>query len=116
MLPTLYNPGESIEEVRGENVFKSHLNHINEVFKDERAYQRAIDESISQLRLPYRYLFEKSGYIKYNAVLYFRMGVNGIFKKIFGKSPFNYSDSHILNNLQCEVHRWAICRLFQKDL
>lgn len=115
IIPTHYKPGESIEEVKNEDNFISHLTHINEVFKDEGAYQEAIDESVSQLRLSYRYLFERSGYFKYNPVLFFRMGLFGIIRKLLGKSPHTYSDSHILNNLQCEVHRWAICRLFQKN-
>ena len=91
--------------VTKEDSFNNHLTTINKVLQDEPQYLKEVERYCKELMPVYDKAFAESGYAKYDSKKYIKL----LLRKLFHRQrPTNVM--HLMNNLRCEVHRWAIAR------
>lgn len=100
-----YDINTGLISVTKEDSFCSHLSTINKVLQDEPQYLKDVERYCKELMPVYDRAFAESGYAKYDSKKYIKL----LLKKMFWQQrPTNMM--HLMNNLRCEVHRWAIAR------
>lgn len=100
-----YNIQKGTLEITEESAFKDYLLSINIVLQDKQQYLANINRYCNELMATYDIAFGDSGYFKFSSQKFFKQLV----KRIIGKNR-SFDKSHFINNLRCEVHRWAITR------
>ena len=82
-----------------------HSKEINNKIHNSFEYTKSVNENVLSLYSSYEHLFGASGFLKidYNKDFIIKVIKAFIRKKIFPKT-------HLLNNIRCESHRWAIAR------
>ncbi len=90
---------------------KAYTQKINEYLINEKYYQSVLDANISSLYQQYINLFERSGFymVKYDGFFLIKL-IKAFLKKK------RFPTSHLLNNLRCESHRWAISRAIMTNI
>ena len=83
----------------------------NEFFKDEQRYINAVNTKCLSLKGHYIDLFELSGIIRPTLKKLPRITLNTI-KKAWCRDK-RYDNSHLINNIRCETHRWIISRIYE---
>ena len=61
----------------------------------------------------YRELNEMSGYFKPNFKKMFRLILSILKRKILKLPELAFDESHYINNIRCEPHRWVQSRIFE---
>lgn len=106
--PLMYNPARNIIDTNIYDViFQSHLDKLNKVLGEEDTYFDYVNDYLINLLPQYIGQFSRSGYLNYKGVLPFIKG--GL---DFLKGREIYNKAHMINNIRCESHRWAILRAF----
>ena len=89
--------------------FKAYLDHINDVLANENEYMTYVETFIAKLLPHYMCQFSRGGLV-HNPI---SMGfIKGIAEGLLGRGFFKRE--HLLNNIQCESHRWAILRALRQ--
>lgn len=86
--------------------FISKLNYLNTLL-EEKAYLPYVTSVCSRHLKDYYHLFNLGGLIHPD-----RMIIKTIARYLLGRCNI----VHLLNNLQCESHRWCICRALKQDM
>lgn len=103
-----YDINTGLISITKEDSFNSHLTTINKVLQDDPQYLKEVERYCQELMPVYDKAFAESGYIKFNSKKYVRMFI----RKLFHQERTT-NVVHMLNNIRCEVHRWAITRNIQ---
>ena len=99
----------SVDFTNDESII-SHLAVINSILANKQEYLKCVNEYCIRLREYYDVAFSDSGYMKYNWKKY----VKQLLRIILGRQH-HFSPVFLMNNLQCEVHRWAILHALKND-
>lgn len=81
-----------------------------DVFSNEAEYINAVNEKCKSLKGHYNMLFEMSGY--------YRLSIKkslGYLKRKLLKKESQYNDSHFINNMRNETHRWVLSRIYELE-
>ena len=100
-----YDINTGLISVTKEDSFNSHLTAINKVLQDEPQYLKEVERYCKELTPVYDRAFAESGYVKYNSKKYVKL----LLRKLL-RQQRHTNVMHLMNNLRCEVHRWAISR------
>ncbi len=110
VVPIHYNMDlHSVDFTNDESII-SHLAVINSILANKQEYLKCVNEYCIRLREYYDVAFSDSGYMKYNWKKY----VKQLLRIILGRQH-HFSPVFLMNNLQCEVHRWAILHALKND-
>jgi len=100
-----YDPEKLQIDTKNDSRFESQILNLNSILIDPTKYIEQVNKEVVSLLPTYSNLFASSGFV-HNP---FSKGViKSIVKGIQGKDFF--PKTHLLNNLRCESHRWAITR------
>lgn len=91
--------------------FCQHVREVMSILHDDKKYMEEVNSYCMRLQDLYDRAFSDSGYMKYNVLKYSKQ----VILKMVGREHV-FSPVYIINNLQCEVHRWAILRAFKMKL
>lgn len=110
--PMAYDYPNKCVDILYDESLMTHLSNTNNNFQDEERYISKVNERCLQMEQHYLILFENSGFFrptfKKNLRLLLEMAKNYITKQ----KRF-YDDTHFINNLRCETHRWIISRIYE---
>lgn len=91
--------------------YTQYLERINKTLQDEEVYMAYVNEQAKRLLPFYMSQFSRGGLIKN---LFSTGALKGITEGFMGRGFFR--KEHVLNNIQCESHRWAILRSLREKL
>ena len=113
-----YDPTSSVVELcDGDKDFSDHINETCADFCDDDRYKRTIDNHAKGMIDSYDYSFSANGFFRYGASRYLRLLLSHLYRKLPGLQRREIDSTHMLNDFQCEAHRWTICHLLRnKDL
>lgn len=94
-----------------EDEFCKHIREVISILHDDKTYMEEVNSYCLRLQNLYDRAFSDSGYMKYDIKKYSKQ----IVLKMVGREH-DFSPVYIINNLQCEAHRWAILRAFKTKL
>ena len=83
---------------------RNYMDKILKVLKDEKQYLDYVNKKCLELQPFYDYMFYASGY--------FPLNMSKLLKRIL-YLPYSFKKktcTHLINNIRCESHRWAIIR------
>ena len=95
-----------------DEVLMAHLSNINTVFQNKEKYLSIVNKKCLQMEQQYLNLFEYSGFFRPQLKKCFRI-LLGIIKNKMMKRNRIYDETHFINNLRCETHRWIISRIYE---
>ena len=91
-------------ELMDKETWNTYLNQLNEKLSVD--YMDQINQICNRMMNGYNNLFSMGGYIHID-----RMLIKSILRYLLGRC----NSLHALNNLQCESHRWTICRAIRNQ-
>lgn len=91
--------------------FCKHIREVISILHDDKTYMEEVNSYCLRLQNLYDRAFSDSGYMKYDIKKFSKQ----VILKMVGREHV-FSPVYIINNLQCEVHRWAILRAFKMKL
>lgn len=98
VIPITYNQESQYIDVNHSQTYTTHQNRLNALLLDDRAYMEELERELNQLYPHYIGLFSRSGFL----ANFGKEFLKGLVEK--------FDKKHILNNINCESHRWAIAR------
>ena len=107
-----YDRKTGVVEIDNNKEYYNSLLKKNEIFQDSDSYLRLVNEKCLQLKKTYDNLFEMSGLIKPSFFRYLRLLMGIVKRKVLFMAPQSFDDSHYINNIRCETHRWVLCRIY----
>lgn len=78
------------------------------LFSDQFAYVEAVNNHCLSMQSYYDMLLEMSGYSKFSI----KHSLGYIKRKLLGKAPTT-DNSHFINCVRCETHRWVLSRIYE---
>lgn len=97
----------TVEIINDANI-NSILDESNKLFSNESAYVEAVNNHCLSMQSYYDMLLEMSGYSK----LSIKHCLGYIKRKLLGKVPTT-DNSHFINCVRCETHRWVLSRIYE---
>ena len=105
MRPIMFNAETRYVCDNASESYAAYLDHINGTLQDEEAYMEYVNGCVQKLLPFYRNQFSRGGLVCNP----FSEGfLKGLAEGLLGRGFFK--KEHLLNNVQCESHRWAILR------
>lgn len=97
--------------------FISHMDEMCADFRDEDRYKSIIANHAKRMIDSYDYSFSANGFFRYGASRCVRLLLSHCYRMLPGLKRREIDSTHMLNDFQCEAHRWTICHLLRnKDL
>ena len=93
--------------------FENRLTEMNDTFKDEGKYLTIVNEKCLSLENYYNDIFEMSGLYRLNKKKLMRLFVRNIIDTFSTKRKNSEDDTHFINNIRCETHRWILSRIYE---
>ena len=93
--------------------FENRLIEMNDTFRDERKYITIVNEKCLSLENYYNDIFEMSGFYHLNKKKLIRLFVRNIIDTFSTKRKNSTDDTHFINNIRCETHRWILSRIYE---
>lgn len=109
MRPIIYDYANGYIHDNTTESFANHWKHICDFLKDDKAYLKEVNNSVTKLLPHYMGQFSRGGFV---TGLLQKGFIKGFVEGLLGRGFFNRI--HALNNIQCESHRWAILRAMKK--
>lgn len=103
--PIVYDSLNCKLSVNKEDSFEKYLYNLNGVLNDSEKYLDYVNKYLLKLLPQYMGQFSRSGFLYYSSV---SCWLKGLMDFIKGRKVFN--KAHLVNNIRCETHRWAILR------
>lgn len=107
-----FSPQSGLIDIDKSEKSKLHIEQMNRCLADEDEYMKFINTKVLELLTWYMKLFELSGLIPIPQIIEIPLKTR-IKNKLLGRE-YHRGDyttkTHLLNNLQCESHRWTIER------
>lgn len=97
-----------IVELHDNPSINSQLHADMQTFNDEKLYMRIVNEHCISMESHYKMLLELSGYNIFTV----RHCLGYLKRRILNK-VFVTNDSHFINCVRCETHRWVLSRIFE---
>ena len=82
-------------------------------FQDKNKYKSIINNHAKSMVASYDYSFSENGFFRFELTRYLRLLMSYCYRKLPGKQKRQFDSSHLLNDFQCEVHRWTIWHLLR---
>ena len=95
---------------------KNHVAYMEKVcadFQDKNKYKSIINNHANSMVASYDYSFSENGFFRFGFTRYMRLLMSYCYRKLPGKQERQFDSSHLLNDFQCEVHRWTIWHLLR---
>ena len=95
---------------------KNHIAYMEQVcadFRDKSKYKSIINNHAKSMAASYDYSFSENGFFKFGFSRYMRLLLSYFYRTLPGKQKRQFDSSHLLNDFQCEVHRWTIWHLLR---
>lgn len=108
-----YDAKNSIVELSNNAEILVHIEKVNKLFKNEEKYLETVNKHCIEMLSTYRELNEMSGYFKPNLKKMFRLILSILKRKILKFPELAFDESHYINNIRCEPHRWVQSRIFE---
>lgn len=108
-----YDAKNSIVELSNNAEILVHIEKVNKLFKNEEKYLETVNKHCIEMLSTYRELNEMSGYFKPNFKKMFRLILSILKRKILKFPELAFDESHYINNIRCEPHRWVQSRIFE---
>jgi len=109
-----YDPVSHIVNLCDRDVaFTTHMKQLCADFNDKDQYRAIIDKHARSMIGSYDYSLSANGFFKYRASKYFRLLLSHYYRKLPGMQQREVDSTHMLNDFQCETHRWTICHLLK---
>ncbi|WP_405277285.1 CapA family protein [Methanobrevibacter sp.] len=96
--------------------FSMYLKEICSDFVDNIKYRGIIDNHAHLMKESYINSLSEGGYFKFSIAQFTRLFFSYFYRKIPWVPNRRDVITQIMNNLQCEAHRWVILHLFKKKL
>lgn len=103
--PLIYDVENSCIKDNTSQDFVAHLEAMNALLRDDDAYIAQVNKDVLKLLPHYMGLFSRGGFV---TSCFQKEFIKGFLEGLMGKGFWNCR--HVLNNIQCESHRWAIER------
>lgn len=93
--------------------FENRLIEMNDTFRDERKYISIVNEKCLSLENYYNDIFEMSGLYRLNNKKLMKLLIRSITNIYSAKKKKSADDTHFINNIRCETHRWILSRIYE---
>ena len=107
-----YDNQRKIIDLTDDDSLMAHLSYLNLILSDKEKYLCLINEKCLQMEQQYMNLFEYSGFYRPQFKRFLRLLLGMIKNKLIRRKSV-YDDTHFINNLRCETHRWIISRIYE---
>ena len=107
-----YDYNNKCVDILNDESFIAHLSNINSIFQDEEKYISIVNRKCLQMEQQYLNLFEYSGFYRPQFKKFIRL-LLGIMKNKLMRRKRIYDETHFINNLRCETHRWILSRIYE---
>ena len=84
-------------------------------FCDEEKYKSIISTHARNMVASYDYSLSESGFFRFGVKQYIRLLLSFFYRKLPGLKKRQFDSSHLLNDFQCEAHRWTIQHLLKNN-
>lgn len=108
MYPLCFDRNERTVEFANDSCIDSIIAESNKLFSNESAYVEAVNNHCLSMQSYYDMLLEMSGYSKFSI----KHSLGYIKRKLLGKVPTT-DNSHFINCVRCEPHRWVLSRIYE---
>lgn len=106
--PLHFDSNSRTVEIINDAKINSILDESNKLFSNESAYVEAVNNQCLSMQSYYDMLLEMSGYSKFSI----KHSLGYIKRKLLGKVPTT-DNSHFINCVRCETHRWVLSRIYE---
>ena len=106
--PLHYDRNSRTVEIINDANINSILDESNKLFSNKSAYVEAVNNHCLSMKSYYNMLLEMSGYSKFSI----KHCLGYIKRKLLGKVPTT-DNSHFINCVRCETHRWVLSRIYE---
>lgn len=103
-----YDRNSRIVEIINDANINSILDESNKLFSNKSAYVEAVNNHCLSMKSYYNMLLEMSGYSKFSI----KHCLGYIKRKLLGKVPTT-DNSHFINCVRCETHRWVLSIIYE---
>lgn len=108
-----YDYETHIVNFSNDSSFDTFCNLINQNFINEEQYISIVNKKCLSLQQWYQKLFEYSGFFRPSIKKYLRIILSMIKRKYILKQELTFDNTHFINNIRCETHRWVISRIYE---
>lgn len=106
--PLHFDKKQRIVDLVEDDNINLRLSEDLKLFSDQYAYAEAVNNHCLSMRSYYDMLLEMSGYSKFSI----KHCLGYIKRKLLGKVPTT-DNSHFINCVRCETHRWVLSRIYE---
>ena len=106
--PLHYDRNSRTVEIINDANINSILDESNKLFSNKSAYVEAVNNHCLSMKSYYNMLLEMSGYSKFSI----KHCLGYIKRKLLGKVTTT-DNSHFINCVRCETHRWVLSRIYE---
>lgn len=106
--PLHFDTGTRFVDFINDTKINLRLSEDLDIFSNQSAYIETVNRHCLSMQAYYDMLFEMSGYNK----LSIKRCLGFIKRKLLRKTTF-VDDSHFINSLRCEPHRWVLSRIYE---
>ncbi len=109
-----FNKERKEVEITENLTFDDFLIKINNTLRnpDPHCYLNTINNKCLSLESTYNLYYEMSGYYKLSIKKYIRLILGLIKRNVLRLNENSYNQSHIINCIRCETHRWVLSRIY----
>lgn len=105
IVPLKYLPSEGMITFNSSSKFEEHFEQLNKKLSENSLYEKEVDKIVLNAYPNYMGLFSRSGLFSSKFGIH---TIKGFYEML--RNKFRWNKTHLLNNLQCDSHRWAIIR------
>jgi len=111
--PISYNKSTKVVDFVNDFIINKHLNDLNLKLDNENEYISQVNDMCLKKELEFLDLFELSGFVRPNIKKSAKIILSHLKRSYITHKPFIYDDSHFINNIRCEAHRWMLSRIYE---
>ena len=108
IIPIKYEINKKTIELNESKDFENYMISTNKILHNDKEYYEIINREVSNLYNHYKGMFSRGGFI---TGIFQKEFMKGFVEGLMGKGFWHIN--HVLNNIQCESHRWAILRAIE---
>lgn len=112
-LPVSFDCTEKTVELSTDKQYAIHLAKINTIINNEAKYFDAVNKQCLAMKPTYDMILSMGGY---HQVLSLRKAASLLKQQLSAlikRKPVAANDSHFINTLRCETHRWVMSRIYE---
>lgn len=108
-----FDPKAHLVNLCDDENYVAYMEKLCADFQDKNKYKSIINNHAKSMVASYDYSFSENGFFKFGLTRYLRLLMSYCYRTLPGKQKRQFDSSHLLNDFQCEVHRWTIWHLLR---